>query len=340
VTAQTGHWLTETVIAHIATPLTHTRGQVWGNAESTRSFRQNHSSDSNVHGSTQANSLSGNFHLPYEAAKPFHQENFHLLFSFFGSFGSFWYGLSNFSSFLALALFVGFFTVSSFFSKKKKKEKAIDEMAETQGSFHGAGENRFRTKLPEKERRKKKKKKKSQKPLPKVSFPHVEDARQFRTLLNSFMDSSSKVFFEIEKNPMYHLELIGHAKALLSCCENFELNAIAFSFAESQGRCKRAFEELTNHVTELEKVLLEKRPSVQRWSLAQADRIALCVKGVLGCVKNLIDFNENDVIVVVAQNIELCRKATDALEHAKSHIPKHKVFFFFFFFFFFLFFFF
>jgi hypothetical protein len=137
---------------------------------------------------------------------------------------------------------------------------------------------------------------------------------------------------------MYHLELIGHAKALLSCCENFELNAIAFSFAESQGRCKRAFEELTNHVTELEKVLLEKRPSVQRWSLAQADRIALCVKGVLGCVKNLIDFNENDVIVVVAQNIELCRKATDALEHAKSHIPKHKVFFFFFFFFFFSFF--
>ena len=71
--------------------------------------------------------------------------------------------------------------------------------------------------------------------------------------------------------------------------------------------------------------MLEPRPSVQRWSLGQADRIALSVKGVLGCVKNLIDYNENDVIVVVAQNIELCRKATDALEQAKAYVPKHKV---------------
>ena len=139
------------------------------------------------------------------------------------------------------------------------------------------------------------------------------------------MESSSKVFFEIEKNPMFHMDVIAHAKALLQSCENFELNAISFNFVESQGRCKRAFEELSGHILELEKVLLEKRPSVQRWSLAQADRIALSVKGILGCVKNLIDFNENDVIVVVAQNIELCRKATDALEQAKAHIPKHKV---------------
>lgn len=41
-------------------------------------------------------------------------------------------------------------------------------------------------------------------------------------------------------------------------------------------------------------------------------------------MKNLIDFNENDVIVVVAQNIQLCVKATDALQSATSHIPKHK----------------
>ncbi len=41
-------------------------------------------------------------------------------------------------------------------------------------------------------------------------------------------------------------------------------------------------------------------------------------------MKNLIDFNENDVIVVVAQNIQLCFKATDALQSATSHIPKHK----------------
>lgn len=55
-----------------------------------------------------------------------------------------------------------------------------------------------------------------------------------------------------------------------------------------------------------------------------ADRISLSVKGILGTVKNLIDFNENDVIVVVAQNIQLCFKATDALQSATSHVPKHK----------------
>jgi hypothetical protein len=32
-----------------------------------------------------------------------------------------------------------------------------------------------------------------------VSFPVQEDARQFRVLINTFMESSSKVFFEIEK---------------------------------------------------------------------------------------------------------------------------------------------
>jgi hypothetical protein len=32
-----------------------------------------------------------------------------------------------------------------------------------------------------------------------VSFPVQEDAKQFRVLINTFMDSSSKVFFEIEK---------------------------------------------------------------------------------------------------------------------------------------------
>ncbi len=32
-----------------------------------------------------------------------------------------------------------------------------------------------------------------------VSFPQQEDARRFRELLNRFLDSSAKVFFEIEK---------------------------------------------------------------------------------------------------------------------------------------------
>jgi hypothetical protein len=32
-----------------------------------------------------------------------------------------------------------------------------------------------------------------------VSFPMLEDAKQFRVLINKFMESSSKVFFEIEK---------------------------------------------------------------------------------------------------------------------------------------------
>lgn len=97
-------------------------------------------------------------------------------------------------------------------------------MAETQTSFHGA-----------------------------VSFPQLEDARQFRSLINAFLDSSSRVFFEIEKNPMFHMDVVRDAKALVQICENFELNAIAFSFHESQDRCKRAFEELTGHVADLEK---------------------------------------------------------------------------------------
>ncbi len=126
------------------------------------------------------------------------------------------------------------------------------------------------------------------------------------------------------QQPMYHLTLLGEAKALLSSCEGFELNAIHFDFRESQARCAKTFGELAGHVAELEKTLLEPRPHVQRWSLAQADRLALAVKGILGCVKNLIDFNENDVIVVVNQNLTLCSKATDALEKATSHIPKHK----------------
>jgi hypothetical protein len=123
---------------------------------------------------------------------------------------------------------------------------------------------------------------------------------------------------------MFHLTLLAEAKALQTAAENFELNAIHFQFPESQARCKKAFTELSQHTQDLEKTLLEPRPHVQRWSLAQADRLALSIKGILGCVKNLIDFNENDVIVVVNQNLTLCAKACDALEHATAHVPKHK----------------
>jgi hypothetical protein len=123
---------------------------------------------------------------------------------------------------------------------------------------------------------------------------------------------------------MFHMTLLGDAKALLSAAEGFELNAIHFQFPGSQARCAKAFAELTQHTHDLEKTLLEQRPNVQRWSLAQADRLALSIKGILGCIKNLIDFNENDVIVVVNQNLTLCAKACDALEQAKAHIPKHK----------------
>jgi hypothetical protein len=123
---------------------------------------------------------------------------------------------------------------------------------------------------------------------------------------------------------MFHMTLLGDAKALLTASEGFELNAIHFEFPESQARCAKTFAELTQHTSDLEKTLLEQRPNVQRWSLAQADRLALSIKGILGCIKNLIDYNENDVIVVVNQNLTLCSKACDALEQAKAHIPKHK----------------
>lgn len=53
---------------------------------------------------------------------------------------------------------------------------------------------------------------------------------------------------------------------------------------------------------------MEPRTVVNRWSLIQADKISITIKGILGTLKNLIDFNENDVIVVVAQNIQLCFK--------------------------------
>lgn len=97
-----------------------------------------------------------------------------------------------------------------------------------------------------------------------------------------------------------------------------------FEFAESQARCRGAYQELQGFVSDLERVLLEPRNPVTRWSLAQAERISIAVKGVLGCLRNLIDYNENDVIVVVAQNIQLCFKATDALRHATAHFTKHK----------------
>jgi hypothetical protein len=48
------------------------------------------------------------------------------------------------------------------------------------------------------------------------------------------------------------------------------------------------------------------------------------VKGILGTLKNLLDYNESDVVTVTSQNIALCRKAAGALETATAHIPKHK----------------
>lgn len=57
----------------------------------------------------------------------------------------------------------------------------------------------------------------------------------FTRELNSFMESSSKVFFELTKSPMYHLTVLGHAKALLELSENFELNAITVRAGQQGG---------------------------------------------------------------------------------------------------------
>src|SRR3990167_4420083 len=88
-------------------------------------------------------------------------------------------------------------------------------------------------------------------------------------------------------------------------CVSF-ISAIHFEFKESQQRCVAAYAELKGHVAEFEKTMLEPRNPINKWSLIQADRINLSIKGILGCIKNLLDYNENDVIVVVAQNIQLC----------------------------------
>ena len=157
-----------------------------------------------------------------------------------------------------------------------------------------------------------------------VSFPQPQDARDFVVVLNKFLDSSSRIFFEIQKQPMYQLSALADAKALYAAAEGFELNAIFFDFVESQARCANAFEELGKHTQAYEATLLESRPHVHQWSLKQAESLAISIKGILGTLRNLIDFNENDVIVVVAQNITLCRSATDALEKATNFIPKHK----------------
>lgn len=104
-----------------------------------------------------------------------------------------------------------------------------------------------------------------------VSFPNREDAQAFNRAVNEFLDSATHVYFEIAKNPMYHLTVLGHAKALLALCENFELNAIHFDFKESQRRCHDAYAELSGHVADLEHVLLEPRPNLNRWTLAQGE---------------------------------------------------------------------
>jgi hypothetical protein len=69
-----------------------------------------------------------------------------------------------------------------------------------------------------------------------VSFPNSGDSRRFVSELNEFLESCSRVFFEIEKNPMYHHTLLGHAKALAELSDNFELNAQYFELPDSQRR--------------------------------------------------------------------------------------------------------
>lgn len=56
-----------------------------------------------------------------------------------------------------------------------------------------------------------------------VSFPNRADSVRFTETLNEFLDHASKVFFEIEKNPMFPTTALGSAKLLLDLCENFEL---------------------------------------------------------------------------------------------------------------------
>lgn len=158
-----------------------------------------------------------------------------------------------------------------------------------------------------------------------VSFPDTAASRGFGDVVDKVLDSSARVFFELGRGDhMFHMKALGDAKALLAASENFELNALHFDFPESAARCRAAHAEMQLHVTALEHTLLSARPAVDRWSLAQAESLALSYKGILGTLRNLIDFNENDVITVVAQNIHLCRSAADALEKATAHIPKHK----------------